>query len=284
MTPGTVTEVSATLVATMIRRRAPAACEARDPARPRRAIRAAAASSASRPRRRGHCISSIARRISNAPGRKHSTSPLSCGASASATASATDAPGAYDTSSGYSRPGHVDDRTAAEKRGHGRGVERRRHDDDPEVVAGAPGLLRKRDGEIGVNAALVELVEHDGPEIREQRILLQPRRQHAFGRDEQLRSRTESALEADLPADLLADRPPAFRRDALRDGARGHAARLQQDQRAVVDEAPEGREWFCRRRAAPVTTTARDRRTCSTISGMNRVDRKRLDRDVSRDW
>jgi hypothetical protein len=82
----------------------------------------------------------------------------------------------------------------------------------------------------------VEFVEDDRLEIREQRVLLQARGQHAFGGDEQLRARAESLFQPDLPADLAADRPAALVGDALRDGTRGDAARLKQDQRAVVDQ------------------------------------------------
>ena len=55
---------------------------------------------------------------------------------------------------------------------HRRRVERRRHHDDPQIVARPPGLPRQREPEIGVHAALVELVEDDGAEAGEQRILL----------------------------------------------------------------------------------------------------------------
>ena len=45
--------------------------------------------------------------------------------------------------------------------------------------------LRERDAEIRVHAALVELVEDDGPEITEERVLLQARGEDALGREEQ---------------------------------------------------------------------------------------------------
>jgi len=64
--------------------------------------------------------------------------------------------------------GHVDDRATVEKPRHPLRFERRRHDDDAEVVSGAPGLTRERKREVGVDAALVKLVEDDGGEIGEQ--------------------------------------------------------------------------------------------------------------------
>ena len=85
-----------------------------------------------------------------------------------------------------------------------------------------------------MHAALVEFVEDDRAERREQRIGLQPRRQHAFGRDEKPRARAEAALEPDLPADLAADGPASFICDAPRDGTRHHAARLKQHHGPIV--------------------------------------------------
>ena len=119
----------------------------------------------------------------------------------------------------------------------------------PQIVARAPGLPRQRDREIGVDAALVKLVEDDGAEVGEQRIALQPRGQDAFGDDEQPRVGAEAALEADLPADLAAERPAALVGDPRGDRARGDAPRLQQDDGTVGERAPAARASSCRRRA-----------------------------------
>ncbi len=86
--------------------------------------------------------------------------------------------------------------------------------------------------DVGVNAALVELVQHDGGEVGEQRIPLQPRGQDPFGDDEQPGVRGEAAFEPDLPSDLAANGPSLLLGDARRDGARRHPSRLQQDDRA----------------------------------------------------
>src|SRR5712672_3646359 len=110
-------------------------------------------------------------------------------------------------------PRDVDDRTSVEKRRHRSRLERRRHDDDPEISPRAPGLARQRDRKIGVDAALVKLVEDDGGEVRQQRIALQARGEDAFGYDEQPRVGAEAALESDLPADLAAERPALLMRD-----------------------------------------------------------------------
>ena len=127
----------------------------------------------------------------------------------------------------------VDHRAAVEKRRHRLRLQRRRHHDDAQVVARAPGLTREREREIGVDAALVKLVEHDRREVAEQRIALQAGGQDAFGDDEQPRVRAEAALEPDLPADLAAKGPAALACDPRRDRARRDPPRLQQDHPAV---------------------------------------------------
>jgi hypothetical protein len=82
----------------------------------------------------------------------------------------------------------------------------------------------------------VELVEHDRAEVGEQRIVLKPCGQDAFGRNQELRSWTESPFEANLPADFPTDRPSPLVRDPLRDGASRDTSRLEQDDRAFFDQ------------------------------------------------
>jgi hypothetical protein len=98
-----------------------------------------------------------------------------------------------------------------------------------------PGLAGQSEPDVGVNAALVELIEDDGGKLGEQWIVLQTRGEDAFGDHEQPRVAGEAALEPDLPADLTAKRPTVFVSDAARDGAGGHASRLKQDDRTVVE-------------------------------------------------
>ena len=108
-------------------------------------------------------------------------------------------------------------------------LERRRHHDDAQVVAGEPRLPRQRETEIGVDASFVKLVEDDRREIRKQRILLQSRGQNAFGHDEQARVAAEALFESDLPADFAADRPPsllAIRRATARAATRRGCSRM----------------------------------------------------------
>jgi hypothetical protein len=139
--------------------------------------------------------------------------------------------------------GHIDYRTATEIARHRRGVERRRHDHDSKIRSRRPGLLCQRDPEVGVDAALVELVEHDRPEVLEQRVLLKPCCQDAFGRKEHFRARAKAPLEPDVPSDLLANRPSPLFSDTRRQASRGDAPRLQDDDRPI-----DGKGWRNARR------------------------------------
>ena len=127
----------------------------------------------------------------------------------------------------------LDHRAAAEEARNRSGVERRRHHEQAQLGARAPRLAREGERQVGVEAALVELVEHDRPEAGEQRVRLQPPREHALGRDEQPRLLREALLEAHLAAHLLAERPAVLGGDAPGDRARRHPPRLKQEHRPV---------------------------------------------------
>ena len=69
----------------------------------------------------------------------------------------------YRVATGKARPFAFDQRRVTEQRTHARAIKGRRHDQKPQVLAQA--LLRvEREGEaeVGVERALVELVEQDG--------------------------------------------------------------------------------------------------------------------------
>ena len=87
-----------------------------------------------------------------------------------------------------------------------------------------------------MNAPLVELVEDDGHEIRQQRVVLEARRENAFGDDEQLRFARRPPFESNLPADLFADAPALLFCDTPGDGARRDSPRLQQDDGTAIDQ------------------------------------------------
>src|SRR5205814_4167183 len=105
-----------------------------------------------------------------------------------------------------------------------------------EIAARPPGLPHERNPEVRMDAALVELVEHNGSKVRKQRVLLEARRENAFGRDQEPRPRAESSLEPDLPSDVFSDDPPPFLGDTLGDGPCRRPARLQEDDWTVLHE------------------------------------------------
>ena len=188
--------------------------------------------------------------LARAPGRKHSTSPGRTRSSRRAAPPATGCRARSSTSSGCARARHVDDRTAIEKR-----RDRRRRRSSPtsrpaEIVARAPRLPRERQAEVGVHAALVELVEDDRRNVREQRILLQARGQHALGGDEHARVGREAALEPDVPADFARRASsPARRRCAAPSSARPRGAAAARSP-ARPPRAPAARASSCPPRAA----------------------------------
>ena len=129
--------------------------------------------------------------------------------------------------------GNGNHRTPVEIAGHGIRVHGGGHHDDAKIVAREPCLPDQREPEVRVDAALVELVEDDGPEAGEERVLLQSGGQDPFGRQQHPCVWTELLLEADVPADFTAQRPAAFGGNTPGDRPRRHAARLQHDHRTV---------------------------------------------------
>ena len=137
VTPSTVSEVSATFVARITLRSALGASAA-SCSSPRQA--AVQRKHARRPRRRR--APPAARRISGAPGRKHSTWPPGR-ASTARTAAASDVRRRVADLDRVRPARDLDDRAAAEEARHRAGVERRRHHDEPQVGARPPRLARE---------------------------------------------------------------------------------------------------------------------------------------------
>ena len=80
------------------------------------------------------------------------------------TPSRADCPAAYSISTGCVVPGTAITGQPSEETRDRISVDRRGHDDHPQIVARLPRLARERDRQICVNAPLVKLVEHDGAE------------------------------------------------------------------------------------------------------------------------
>ena len=124
----------------------------------------------------------------------------------------------------------------------------------------------EREAEVGVEAALVKLVEDEKADAVERRIALQAAREHAFGDDLDARARADARVATHAIADRLAN---ALRRAAGPGGARRRASRVaaarasRSNGRSAMPRRGEraGRASFCRRPAAlakpPLSMTAR---------------------------
>ena len=131
--------------------------------------------------------------------------------------------------------GAFDHRRIVQQAGDMRGIERRRHDDQPEILA-QPGLhvAGERQAEIGVERAFVELVEQQGRDAVEPGILEHPAREHALGDDLDAGRPRYLGAEAHPIADGLADLFSKRHRHAAGGGAGGEPARLEHDDLAAA--------------------------------------------------
>ena len=125
---------------------------------------------------------------------------------------------------------HAQDRRAVEKARDRFGVERGAHDDQQQILAQALAhLAQHRERQVGVDGALVKLVEHHAADAGELGIAEELAREDALGDDAQARARGDAVLEAHLVADLVPDAPVLFFRDPFGGGAGGDAAGLEHD-------------------------------------------------------
>ena len=130
----------------------------------------------------------------------------------------------------------ADHRCVAEKPGDPRPVERRRHHDEAQILAQAAlRVERQRKPEIGVEGALVELVEQHRRDALDRGIVEHHAGEHAVGDDLDARPAPDLRAEPDPQADGLADRLAERAGHAVGGGARGEAPRLEDDQLAALD-------------------------------------------------
>ena len=232
-TPGTVSEVSATFVATITVRRSGAGDSAASCAAPSSepwsGTRSHPASRAAGTavRDRGRDLPRARKETENVAAgvRPHPRDRLCDGFT-----------GRVLDGEGMQRAGHLDDRAAVQEGRNRRRVERGRHHQDPQIRSRGPCLFHERETDIRVHAAFVKFIHDDRGDIAQQRIVLQVCGEDAFGDHEEARVSSEVALEPDVPAHLAADRPAPFIRDPSRHRASGHATRLQQQHTAVAGE------------------------------------------------
>ena len=126
--------------------------------------------------------------------------------------------------------GGVQDGAVAEEGGDGRGVEGGRHDEEFQV--GARGVLeaaKQSEREIGVEVALVELVEDDDTDAAECGVGDEAAGEDAFGDEAKAGARAFDLFEADAVADGLAGLLVEFFCDAACGHACGETARFEDD-------------------------------------------------------
>ena len=166
-----------------------------------------------------------------------------------------------------------DDRCIAEEGRDARAVEGRGHGDEPQILA-QPGLRveRQRETKIGIERALVELVEDHGRDAGERGIVEDEAREHAFRHDFEAGvardARTEPHAQAHGPADVLASEASPCARP--RRGPRAGAARGEEGAALASTarrEAPRARASSCPRPSARRSRRWGRRRNAARISG-----------------
>ncbi len=237
--PGTVSDVSATLVLTTTRVPVWAAkirCWSAADSR-------AYSGSTSRPSTEPDSWSrsaSHASRISRSPEQKTSTSPspsVSSSVTASTTACGSSRSSPGSASSPAVRPvpdvdrvraaGHLDHRGAAEVVGEALRVDGRARDDQVQVRSLRQQAVQVAEQHVDVERPLVGLVDDDRVVAPEHRVALDLREQDPVGHHLEQGLRPGGVGEPDGEADVLAERRPDLLGDALGDRARGDPAGLR---------------------------------------------------------
>ena len=128
-----------------------------------------------------------------------------------------------------------DDGTGAELRmgevvGDGFGIQRGRHDDEPEVGPGRLlDALCEGERDVAEQAAFVEFVEDQHADVGQRGIILQPAEEDAFRDETKPRAVARAVVEPDLVADLAAQLRVPFPGDAGGERTCGHPSRLEDD-------------------------------------------------------
>ena len=128
------------------------------------------------------------------------------------------------------------DRSAAQELGDRTSVERRRHDEEAQVVAYERLRLQgQREAQIGVEAALMKLVEDDEANVIERRVALQAAREHALRHDFDPRAWSDTRVAAHAIADGLSDLLTQELGESVRGRSRGEPSWLEHHDRAVAE-------------------------------------------------
>ena len=151
---------------------------------------------------------------------------------------------------------HLDDRRAAEELGEALGVDGGRADDDLEVRALGEDALEPTEEKVDGEAALVGLVDDQRVVATEQPIAVDLREEDPVGHELHVRRRRGAVVEADLVADVGAERRAELARDTRRDAGGGDPAGLRDADDLLEPAAHRERDlraagWSCRSRSRP---------------------------------
>mmetsp|Transcript_3541 Transcript_3541/g.14176 ORF Transcript_3541/g.14176 Transcript_3541/m.14176 type:complete len:300 (-) Transcript_3541:1674-2573(-) len=121
------------------------------------------------------------------------------------------------------------------------GVQRRRHQDDPQRGPVREHVPQQDEQKVGIERSLVNLVDDDVRDAREQRVLREPSKQHAGGDEQDPRRLGRDALQTNLVPDaraLGAELFASFLRDSRSHGRGGDAPRLRANHAAPAALPP----------------------------------------------
>ena len=147
----------------------------------------------------------------------------------------------------------LDDGTAIQQRRHARAIQRRRHDENTQVVAQALlTIARQRQPQVGVQRPLVEFVEQDRGDTIERGISEDHAVEHTLGDNLDAGARTHLGAKPRPQADGAARRLSKGPRHPIRRPARRDAPRLQhQDFASGEPRRIQQRQWQSRRLSRP---------------------------------
>ena len=171
------------------------------------------------------------------PGRKTRRWPDSSGSSSHSWMTGTStsgldgrSTGRWTMSTGCDLPSARTIATIAEECGHGLGVEGGRHHHDEEVGTDLGAhLAQQGQGQVRLQATLVELVEYHGAYGFQEGVGQELARQDTLGDEAEAGGVGQSPLETDLVADLPAQGPAPLVGHAAGGGTCGHPSRLEHD-------------------------------------------------------
>src|SRR5690606_24373477 len=129
-----------------------------------------------------------------------------------------------------------DHRRIAEQARNARTVDGCGHGNEPQILAQATlRIEREREAEIGIERALMKLVEQDGRNTLELRVVEDQTREHAFGHHLDPRLARDLGAEADADADSLPDLLSQRRSHAGGGGAGGEPPWLKHEDTPATD-------------------------------------------------